>query len=239
MPLYESTSMTKNTCTLEGCAKLVRTRGLCVNHYHKARRDGTIEVKSVRPGCLVGGCSDFHYAKGYCETHYAALRNHGDPTKRMRGTRGQGSVNKDGYKYMGSGGKLLLEHRLVVESKLGRKLLAHEKIRHRNGIKHDNRLENLEVYEVGSGYLTRGYRMIYVAGKSVLEHRHVMEKQIGRPLLPVESVHHRNGDRSDNRPENLELWSSSQPSGQRVEDKLKWAQEIISLYRPIVGGLDD
>lgn len=36
----------------------------------------------------------------------------------------------------------------------------------------------------------------------------------------------------DNRLENLELWSSSQPSGQRVKDKVQWAIEILSLYQP-------
>lgn len=70
--------------------------------------------------------------------------------------------------------------------------------------------------------------------KGVLEHRVVMESLLGRPLMPHENVHHINGDRSDNRPANLELWSSSQPSGQRVVDKIAWAREIIALY----GGLE-
>ena len=60
-----------------------------------------------------------------------------------------------------------------------------------------------------------------------------MEQHLGRPLLPEETVHHLNGQRSDNRIENFELWSSSQPSGQRVEDKVRWAQEIIRLYSPL------
>lgn len=86
-------------------------------------------------------------------------------------------------------------------------------------------------YRTELGYI----RLITEAGgskSSILEHRWVVQKRIGRPLEPHENVHHLNGVRDDNRPENLELWSTSQPPGQRVEDKVAWAKEILSQYDP-------
>jgi hypothetical protein len=72
-----------------------------------------------------------------------------------------------------------------------------------------------------------GYIVLKSRGTQILEHRKVMQDVLGRALLPEETVHHLNGIRTDNRPENLELWVGTR-SGQRVADLVAF---VVEHYR--------
>lgn len=131
-------------------------------------------------------------------------------------------------------------HNTTLRSGKARELCAmHESRIQRYGTPDaPTRPNSLQIGEFSSWYINdNGYRSRYrktgigYSREYQLEHRLVMEEYLGRPLLPGETVHHKNGVKTDNRPSNLELWVSHQPKGQRPKDLLEWADEIIARYR--------
>lgn len=87
-----------------------------------------------------------------------------------------------------------------------------------------------------SGTIWKDHRSGYLYQYAKLHHRVVMEEALGRPLMPYEQVHHRNGIRDDNRLENLELWVKPQLSGQRVEDLVEF---VLAAYPEAVAAALD
>jgi len=79
---------------------------------------------------------------------------------------------------------------------------------------------------------SRGYIVIkHGENRNKLQHRVIYEEYYGIKLTETQNIHHKNGIKTDNRIENLELWDSSQPYGQRIEDKIEYYHNFIMQYK--------
>lgn len=88
-------------------------------------------------------------------------------------------------------------------------------------------------HKTPQGYMVSGFT-IDGRQRVVLQHRYLMEQHLGRQLKAFENIHHKNGVRDDNRIENLEVWITRQPKGQRVEDTIEWAVAYLEHHGYVV-----
>ena len=225
--------MDEPVCSVMVCARRVLARGLCGAHYARWRSTGDAGDTAVRAlqdrdgQCSVEGCDRVRKVAGYCGAHYWRIRTHGDP--------GPAEIARARAALCSVVG--------CDRSTVGRGLCRMHYERQRKGREVGSAAPLKRA--AGQGSISNGYHVVTVSpGCSRLAHRVVMENLLGRPLAKGETVHHVNGDRSDNttdgplderyRSGNLELWSSWQPAGQRVSDKITYAEDLLRRYAPHV-----
>lgn len=112
-----------------------------------------------------------------------------------------------------------------------RKIHYEEHERERRGAKKHELHPILTTSVDASGYVRIKINEGHGAKDWMPYHRYVMEQHLKRKLFSHENVHHKNGNKNDNRLENLELWITKQPKGQRPEDLIEYANWILKTYK--------
>jgi len=193
-------------CIVEGCTRKPRAKGLCHMHYWRVRELGDAGGPDSwrRTGCQVEGCQRPHQAHGYCATHLRRWQLYGDH---------DGTWTPQRCKTEGCGNTALGAH------STGKGYCAPCYL--------SRWLDAYVAGEVTAKRYPNGYEFFDLNRQRYAVHRLVMERELGRPMYPFETPHHKNGIRHDNHPSNLELWTKPQPAGQRPEDLARW---VVYFY---------
>ena len=229
----------RGMCLVVGCRNKARARGLCSGCYTRFKTHGReLPPTSIRSTCSVDGCSQKHKGHGLCEPHLRQAQIDGRIARPVcaedscaRPALTSGYCEKH---YARLRRAKLAEQTCAVEgcekplTARGWCGMHYMRWRKDGDLGPPGHIAPAEWRHDSNGYV----RKYFPERGNVHQHRWVMEQHLGRELRPSENVHHLNGKRDDNRLENLELWVSSQPSGQRVADQVEWARELLSLYAP-------
>ncbi len=220
--MVKSITTRKSLCGFPECARIVSRSGYCYGHYTQ-KLDGKVlspisDDQVSLEVCSFEGCESSVRARGYCTGHYYQY-NKGLELKELN-PRSYKSLECDfsGCDRSVESSWLCRTH--ARQKREGRDLSPIKPRRKRNGV-------------TGKGYklLHRPDHPNSTKHGQIMEHVLVMSDHLNRPLRAGENVHHLYGHKLDNRIENLELWITTQPSGQRVSDRVKHAVEIIETYK--------
>lgn len=216
-------------CCIDSCERNAYARELCQPHYKRLRRHGDVfaDLPIGRPQrrCSVPACELPADGRGLCHGHYQRWKRTGDVQEEIPLSR-----------------RRQPEVCTVDDCDRATQAKGYCGTHYKRAVKHGDIQEDVPIRVVtGEGWLSHGYWYVSVptdmrhltnGESSISEHRFVMAQHLGRALRSHEVVHHLNGDRVDNRIENLELWSTTQPKGQRVPDKIAYATELLMRYAP-------
>jgi hypothetical protein len=209
-------------CSIVECGGKHWAKGWCQHHYNR------FHERAVNGECRFDGCARSYVAKGFCPAHYAQLKNGwgmeplGKPGRRRSRL---AEWESDLCKFADCGRSASARGLCEAHYNQNRKGLDLSAIKFRQFA--------VDGWRVGSGgYIVRSHKSVGGKFTTIQQHRFVMEEHLGRVLVKGENIHHINGDRADNRLDNLELWNTAQPPGQRIEDKVAWAKELLVLYEP-------